>query len=89
MLTSLCTNAGINPAGSYNRAVMHTPTAVTLEAMAYLQDVSTDCIVSIGGGSVIGLGKALSIRTGLPHLCIPTTYSGSEMTPILGETDNG
>lgn len=68
---------------------MHTPTTVTLEAMAYLQDVSADCIVSIGGGSVIGLGKALSIRTGLPHLCIPTTYSGSEMTPILGETDNG
>lgn len=68
---------------------MHTPTAVTLEAIAYLQNVSTDCIVSIGGGSVIGLGKALSICTGLPHLCIPTTYSGSEMTPILGETDNG
>jgi alcohol dehydrogenase class IV len=89
MLSELCSNAGIKPAGSYNGAVMHTPTAVTLEAMTYLRDVSADCIVSIGGGSVIGLGKALSIRTGLPHLCIPTTYSGSEMTPILGETDNG
>ena len=68
---------------------MHTPTAVTLEAMTYLRDVMADCIVSIGGGSVIGLGKALSIRTGLPHLCIPTTYSGSEVTPVLGETENG
>lgn len=89
MLSELCSNADIKPAGSYHGAVMHTPTAVTLEAMAYLQNVAADCIVSIGGGSVIGLGKALSIRTGLPHLCIPTTYSGSEMTPILGETDNG
>lgn len=88
-LVSMCTNAGIKLAGSYNGAVMHTPTAITLEAMSHLQDILADCIVSIGGGSVIGLGKALSIRTGLPHLCIPTTYSGSEMTPILGETDNG
>jgi alcohol dehydrogenase class IV len=89
MLSELCSSAGIKPAGSYNGAAMHTQTAITLEAMSYLRDVAADCIVSIGGGSVIGLGKALSIRTGLPHLCIPTTYSGSEMTPILGETDNG
>jgi alcohol dehydrogenase class IV len=89
MLYELCSNAGIKPAGSYNGAVMHTPTVVTHEAMTYLQNVSADCIVSIGGGSVVGLGKALSIRTSLPHLCIPTTYSGSEMTHILGETDNG
>jgi alcohol dehydrogenase class IV len=46
-------------------------------------------VVSIGGGSTIGLGKAISIRTGLPHICIPTTYAGSEMTPILGETADG
>jgi alcohol dehydrogenase class IV len=89
MLSSVCSDAGIESTGAYNGAVMHTPTAVTLEAMAHLRDSSADCIVSIGGGSVIGLGKALSFRTGLPHLCVPTTYSGSEMTPILGETDNG
>ena len=89
MLAQLCATTGIKPAGSYNGAVMHTPTATTVEAMAYLENVSADCIVSIGGGSVIGLGKALSIRTGLPHVCVPTTYSGSEMTPILGETDKG
>jgi alcohol dehydrogenase class IV len=46
-------------------------------------------VISIGGGSTIGLGKAISIRTGLPHICIPTTYSGSEMTPVLGETEDG
>ena len=40
---------------------------------------------SVGGGITIGLGKAISIRTGLPHVCIPTTYAGSETTPILGD----
>ncbi|MCQ8780415.1 iron-containing alcohol dehydrogenase, partial [Escherichia coli] len=37
----------------------------------------------------VGLGKALSLRTGLPHIAVPTTYAGSEMTPILGETHHG
>jgi maleylacetate reductase len=46
-------------------------------------------VVSLGGGSTTGLGKALALRTGVNQLCIPTTYAGSEMTPILGETKNG
>lgn len=68
---------------------MHTPTNVTDEALKQVDSVGADCVVSIGGGSTIGLGKAISIRTGLPHICIPTTYAGSEMTPILGETADG
>ncbi|RFU76049.1 hypothetical protein TARUN_6186 [Trichoderma arundinaceum] len=75
-------------AGSFTRATMHTPTDVTEEALAYAKTTNADCLVSIGGGSTIGLGKALSLRTGLPHICIATTYSGSEMTPIVGETKN-
>jgi alcohol dehydrogenase class IV len=70
-------------------AKMHTPTYVTDEALAYARAEGADGIISIGGGSTIGLGKAISIRTGLPHICIPTTYSGSEMTPVLGETADG
>ncbi|PGH01950.1 hypothetical protein AJ79_07781 [Helicocarpus griseus UAMH5409] len=76
-------------AGIFSEAVMHTPTHVTDKALAYAQFQGADGIVSIGGGSTIGLGKAISIRTGLPHICIPTTYAGSEMTPILGETADG
>ncbi|KUI59709.1 Maleylacetate reductase [Cytospora mali] len=80
---------GGNVAGIFSKATMHTPTNVTDEALEYAKSVGADCVVSIGGGSTIGLGKAISIRTGLPHICMPTTYAGSEMTPILGETADG
>jgi alcohol dehydrogenase class IV len=45
--------------------------------------------VAIGGGSTTGLAKAIAYRTDLPQLIVPTTYSGSEMTDILGETVDG
>jgi diphthamide biosynthesis protein 2 len=73
----------------FTEATMHTPTSVTDTALAFTKSVDADSIISIGGGSTIGLGKAISIRTGLPHICIPTTYAGSEMTPILGESVDG
>lgn len=76
-------------AGLFPGAAMHTPTDVTETAMAALKQSGADVLVSIGGGSTIGLGKALALRTDLNHLCIATTYAGSEMTPILGQTENG
>jgi alcohol dehydrogenase class IV len=76
-------------AGVFRDARMHTPISVTESALKYAKSVNVDSIISIGGGSTIGLGKAISIRTGLPHIAIPTTYAGSEMTPILGETQDG
>ena len=76
-------------AGIFTEATMHTPSGITEKALAYAKSTNADSVVSIGGGSTIGLGKAISIRTGLPHICIPTTYAGSEMTPILGETQDG
>jgi alcohol dehydrogenase class IV len=76
-------------AGVFTKATMHTPVYITDEALRYAEDQRADSIISIGGGSTIGLGKAISIRTGLQHICIPTTYAGSEMTPIIGETRDG
>ena len=76
-------------AGLFSGAAMHTPVEVTGQAMAELAACRADCLVAIGGGSTIGLGKALALRTGLPQLVVPTTYAGSEATPILGQTENG
>ncbi|KAF4534919.1 Maleylacetate protein [Lasiodiplodia theobromae] len=76
----------ITPAGIFAEATMHTPTSVTERALDVVRQSRADAVVSVGGGSTIGLGKALAVRTGLPHVCVPTTYAGSEMTPILGET---
>ncbi|KAJ4383701.1 hypothetical protein N0V86_001756 [Didymella sp. IMI 355093] len=76
-------------ASIFGEAEMHTPFRVTERARAVAAMTGADSIVSIGGGSTIGLGKAISVRTGLPHIAIPTSYAGSEVTPILGETKNG
>jgi alcohol dehydrogenase class IV len=45
--------------------------------------------IAVGGGSTIGLGKAIALRTDLPQIVVHTTYAGSEMTPILGQTKGG
>jgi alcohol dehydrogenase class IV len=68
---------------------MHTPVHVTEQALEVLRSVQADCVISLGGGSTTGLGKALALRTGIDQICIPTTYAGSEMTPILGQTEGG
>lgn len=80
---------GGRAAGLFAGAVMHTPIGVTEAAMRIIGELRADGVVSLGGGSTIGLGKAIAWRTDLPQIVIPTTYAGSEMTPILGETDNG
>jgi maleylacetate reductase len=68
---------------------MHTPVDVTEDALKVVADTGADCVVSLGGGSTTGLGKAIAYRTDLPQIVIPTTYAGSEVTPILGQTEGG
>jgi alcohol dehydrogenase class IV len=70
-------------------AVMHTPVEVTELVLEKLTACHADCIVALGGGSTIGLAKALALRTDLPQIVLPTTYAGSEATPVLGETKEG
>jgi maleylacetate reductase len=67
-------------------AAMHTPVNVTEEAMAFAKAQGCDGTIALGGGSSTGLGKAIAFRTDWPQLVIPTSYAGSEMTNILGET---
>lgn len=76
-------------AGIFTKAAMHTPVDVTAEAIAHAKSIQADCVVSLGGGSTTGLGKAIAYQTDLPQIVIPTTYAGSEATAILGQTENG
>lgn len=75
--------------GVFSKATMHTPVEITDEALERVQATGADCVVSLGGGSTTGLGKAIAYRTDLPQVVIPTTYAGSEVTPILGQTEGG
>ncbi|MBL0371888.1 maleylacetate reductase [Rhizobium sp. KVB221] len=76
-------------AGVFAEATMHTPVEVTERAMAVYSDTGADCVVAFGGGSTIGLGKAIAYRNDAPQIVIATTYAGSEVTPILGQTERG
>ncbi|MGR4869143.1 maleylacetate reductase [Variovorax sp. LARHSF232] len=80
---------GAQAAGIFDRAVMHVPIESAREAREVARRLDADCAIAIGGGSTTGLGKAIALDSGLPILAIPTTYAGSEMTPIYGITEAG
>ncbi|NTX24082.1 maleylacetate reductase [Burkholderia cepacia] len=80
---------GARAAGLYDRATMHVPIEIARDAQAFARSCGADCAIAIGGGSTIGLGKAIALESSLPILAIPTTYAGSEMTPIYGLTEGG
>jgi len=82
----LASDVGELAAGIFSDATMHTPVDVTERAVARAQEVAADCVVAIGGGSSVGLAKAIALNTDLPQIVLPTTYAGSEATSILGQT---
>ena len=75
--------------GVYDQAKMHVPVETANAAVEHVHDIDADGSIAIGGGSTIGLGKAIALETGIPVIAVPTTYSGSEMTPIWGLTKDG
>ena len=77
---------GNSAAGLFAGAAVHVPSGVVEAARRAANDCRADCTVSIGGGSTTGLGKLLRKEAGLPQIAIPTTFAGSEMTPIWGVT---
>ncbi len=85
----IASRLGERCAGIFARAVMHVPIEVARAARDEAARVGADCAVAVGGGSTTGLGKAIALESPLPILAIPTTYAGSEMTPIWGITEGG
>ena len=76
-------------AGVYAEAVMHVPIETARAAREEAKRRDADCYVAVGGGSTVGLGKAIALESGLPIVAVPTTFAGSEMTPIYGITEGG
>ncbi|VVD61494.1 maleylacetate reductase [Pandoraea eparura] len=80
---------GTRCAGVYAKAVMHVPADVARAALAYAREVDAQGCVAVGGGSTIGLAKAIALESVMPIVALPTTYAGSEMTPLYGLTEAG
>lgn len=80
---------GDRVAGVFDEAAMHAPADVADRARVQAETTHADLLVTVGGGSAIGVAKAVAFTTSLPILAVPTTYSGSEATPIWGTTRNG
>lgn len=85
----LQTLLGSRAVAAFVDAAQHTPVPVTERALVEMRNSDAQGIVAVGGGSAIGLAKALALRTKLPQIVVPTTYSGSEMTSVVGETRDG
>ena len=74
-------------AGIFADAVMHHPTETVAAARDRARQLQADCCVTVGGGTTTGTGKLITLETGIPLVAVPTTYAGSEMTPIYGITE--
>jgi maleylacetate reductase len=76
-------------AGVHAEAEMHVPIESVHRAREVAKAAEADGYVAVGGGSTTGLGKAIALEFGAPIIAVPTTYAGSEMTPIWGLTAVG
>jgi maleylacetate reductase len=85
----LARSLGARVAGTYDKAAMHVPLALAEDARRAAREAGADCCIAFGGGSTTGLAKAIALTEALPIVAVPTTYSGSEMTPVYGLTEGG
>jgi maleylacetate reductase len=74
-------------AATFTDVKEHVPVETAAAARALAVDVAADAVLCIGGGSTTGAAKAVALTSRIPILAVPTTYSGSEVTPIWGTSD--
>jgi maleylacetate reductase len=82
----LASPLGERLAGLFTRVRPHVPVEVAERARDAAREVGADCLLSVGGGSTTGTAKAVALEMDLPIVAVPTTYAGSEMTPVYGLT---
>src|SRR5688572_9881555 len=70
----------------WDQVAQHVPIDLATPAREAVNAHDSNLVLSIGGGSTTGLAKAIALSHGLPIVAVPTTYAGSEMTPIYGLT---
>jgi maleylacetate reductase len=87
--TELQVLLGERMVGAFTEARMHVPIATARAGRERAKELGADCTVAFGGGSTIGLGKAIALDPGIPQVAIDTTYAGSSRTPIWGITEDG
>ena len=72
----------------FSHVLPHVPVEIALEAREAARSSRADGVLSVGGGSTTGTAKAIALETGLPIIAVPTTYAGSEVTPVWGLTEH-
>ena len=76
-------------ADTFGEVRRHVPAELAERARARFAELRADGLIAIGGGSAIGLAKAIALTTHAPIVAVPTTYAGSEMTNVYGLTAEG
>lgn len=82
----LADTLGARAAGHFDRVAQHVPETLAAEASEVAGRVDADSLCSVGGGSATGLAKVVAVEHELPIVAVPTTYAGSEVTPVYGVT---
>jgi maleylacetate reductase len=77
----------IKPAVWFTRVIQHVPVDLAAEATRAATEAGADLVITVGGGSATGLGKAIARETGIPIIAVPTTFAGSEATDVWGLTE--
>lgn len=78
----------IAPRVTWTTVVEHVPIEVAEAARRAASDADVDLLVCLGGGSAVGLAKAIALTSGVPIVAVPTTFAGSESTNVWGLTEN-
>lgn len=86
LTAQLQTVLGAACVGVFDQTAPHVPEAQVSQLTALAGAARTQVVLALGGGSAIGLAKACAAGLGVPAAAIPTTYAGSEMTPVYGIT---